>query len=88
MAGQDLKPVKNRGPAQPPTYFTEGAVIVQHEKTHDPIIDWPRCLVCNNALSAAFANVADMPLGPRDAGKLITVLRREAERHVSHGAAS
>ena len=59
-----------------------------HLDTHDPVLDWQRCLVCSNALSAAFATLADMDLGPNGSGRLVEVLRAEAEKAVAHGAAS
>ena len=46
-----------------------------HLDTHDPVLDWQRCLVCSNALSAAFATLADMDLGPNGSGRLVEVLR-------------
>ena len=52
-----------------------------HADTHDPILDWHRCLVCSQALSAAFAGVADH--APR------SERRRQADRgHPARGRAA
>lgn len=59
-----------------------------HTDAHDPTVDHVRCLVCAEALSAAFAQLADLDLGPKDAGRLISELRRLAEQAVAHGAAA
>jgi hypothetical protein len=61
---------------------------MMHVGTHDPIVDHRRCLVCNQALSAAFAVLADMDLGPNGSGRLVEVLRAEANKAVALGAAS
>jgi hypothetical protein len=61
---------------------------VIHQDSHDILLDWPRCFTCHQALSSAYASVADMDLGPHSAERLIQVLRDEAERYIAHGAAS
>ena len=58
-----------------------------HAEHHDPTLDWPNCPVCSQALSASFAVLADLDLGPNGSGRLVDVLRAEASKAIAFGAA-
>jgi hypothetical protein len=52
---------------------------MNHEWWHDPLVNYRNCTVCFGALSAAFAKLADLELGPKDTDTLIRKLREIAE---------
>jgi hypothetical protein len=60
---------------------------MRHEDSHDPIAEWSRCWICNQALSAAFARVADLHLGLAEAGELLERIRAEAALAIAQTAA-
>lgn len=49
-----------------------------HTDDHDPILMWEQCPSCNIGLRLAFNKLADLNLGPRDAGALIERIRELA----------
>lgn len=49
-----------------------------HTADHDPTLDWQHCDVCAAALSRSFTALADLDLGPRDAGTLVDRIRELA----------
>jgi hypothetical protein len=61
---------------------------MRHEDSHLPTRDHDRCLVCNQALSAAFAKLYDMHLGPQGTSALMDALNGLAREAIAHGAAS
>jgi hypothetical protein len=61
---------------------------LRHTDDHDPVAEWSRCSTCSQALSAAFAKLADMDLSPFGSGRLVEVLKQEALRSVAEVAAS
>lgn len=58
-----------------------------HDASHDPTVAHGECFVCADALTAAFIKLADLNLGPRDAARLIAVIRRLALEVVANRAA-
>jgi hypothetical protein len=48
---------------------------MRHTIEHDPVRDMDRCNICNQAMSAAMAKMADMHGWPKDAETMILVLR-------------
>lgn len=44
----------------------------------DPTLTWGTCQICAAALSRAFTRLADMDLGPKDAGMLVERIREVA----------
>ena len=49
-----------------------------HDMTHDPTLDWEWCAVCASALSRSFTKLADLDLGPKDAGVLVDRIKELA----------
>jgi hypothetical protein len=49
-----------------------------HTADHDPIVDYRTCWTCHQILSATFAKMADLHLGPSDTEGLIETIRRIA----------
>lgn len=58
-----------------------------HLESHDPVEQWSRCWTCHQALSAAFAKLADLDLSPYGTGRLVEVLREEALKAAAQGPA-
>jgi hypothetical protein len=52
---------------------------MSHAWWHDPLVNYRYCSVCFGALSAAFAKLADLDLGPKDPETLVSKLRELAE---------
>jgi hypothetical protein len=51
-----------------------------HVLDHDPLIDYKTCWTCHQILSATFAKMADLHLGPSDVEGLIETIRRIARQ--------
>jgi hypothetical protein len=51
---------------------------MKHEADHDPLVDYRTCWTCHQILSATFAKLADLHLGPSDTEGLIETIRRIA----------
>ena len=52
---------------------------MRHTDDHDPVAEWSRCAVCNEALRIAFNRMADLKLSQSRAGELVQRLREIAE---------